>query len=1212
MVNLKTKLVLPTFPYNSSQISVTYCTLDDCIRNRSINLFTSNTRIVLLPGVHEIKHQAPANNILISNIHSLTIIGNSRDDTQIYCSSKFYFHFLSVKDITLSKITITNCSYVVKDMLYRNAPLTSVVNWPALVQYTEFSIVFSDSDNLTIEGVSIQQNGGVLIHHNISSQGDLKPNEMSIVEFLNNNIIVTSGVGFGFFIPYKVLLKSVFKFKIMNITFSTACLFVISSTPVATDLTIENIIMENPLCEARYPFSINELRDTYFRDITIIHGNLKRDIYFFAYAQSVIIAGKLLINNNKFGQTYIRGTNVAFIPGSLVRISNNDMQIHPLFSYLFHISLDNSSCHLEITNTTIIFENNNAVWGGIFQIEGGTSTISSSRVVFINNTCTSEVDDPFKGTTFMFQETKVVKIVQSSLLFENNSANYLSGGITMIKSSVIYCINCELMFFQNKGGDGGAMSFYGKSQIFFFIETCISLVFENNLASSRGGAVYVQDSDYINYQDMTLFADVKYDKYNISSNKCKNISKYFKGNQAEIAGNDLYGGWIDQKIIPDDSLAIWPTQSSDYYSISSDPIRVCICSKLSVPQCSINTTVLQSFPGETVSLNLVAVGQRYGIVPTKVLTYFSVDDKYVINQEGTFSVEKGCTRIQIQIESNKSSLILKVSPEGSSERIDRLRWSLWDALSSTPYLYLITQLKLIFHLRECPLGFTLDTRVGTCTCLEGTENPRFTCNVSTFKIIIPQQKWINATFSHLVNNSRYGVIVHDHCPYDYCKSVHGPQSIRLEHPSDQCSHFRCGTLCGKCQPGFSSILGSSACRKCSNNRLTAVVILSSGIAGVLLLVFLTVLNLTVSNGAINGIIFYANIVRANQVTYFTQTSHVYTFLRYFLAWINLDLGIETCFYDGFNAYAMTWLQFAFPIYIWSVMVIVIVSSHYSTIASKLSGNNGVPVLATLFLLSYDKILRTVITVFSSTTIDYPDGFRQRVWIYDGNIEYLKGNHIPLFIMAIFMLTVLSFPYTITLLMLQWLRKFSHYRLLFWVGKLMPLFDSYVGPYKFKHCYWTGLLLLVRVMILFVMSLNQSNNPIHNFTAIGSIMFILLAYISYIGGVYKNHIKNILEIIMMLNLGLLSIGMVHRLQAGGNSSVIICTSAGLTFIIFIFIVICHAWKKIMAMQIGQHMKSWIIRKYHSKRNDQLNLIINDHTEITKITHTSVDLQETLLK
>ena len=36
----------------------------------------------------------------------------------------------------------------------------------------------------------------------------------------------------------------------------------------------------------------------------------------------------------------------------------------------------------------------------------------------------------------------------------------------------------------------------------------------------------------------------------------------------------------------------------------------------------------------------------------------------------------------------------------------------------------------------------------------------------------------------------------------------------------------------------------------------------------------------------------------------------------FIAWLNLDFGIETCFYDGMDAYSKTWLQFVFPLYIW--------------------------------------------------------------------------------------------------------------------------------------------------------------------------------------------------------------------------------------------------------------------------------------------------------
>ena len=150
--------------------------------------------------------------------------------------------------------------------------------------------------------------------------------------------------------------------------------------------------------------------------------------------------------------------------------------------------------------------------------------------------------------------------------------------------------------------------------------------------------------------------------------------------------------------------------------------------------------------------------------------------------------------------------------------------------------------------------------------------------------------------------------------------------------------------------------------------------------GALLVGFLAWLNLTISTGTINGLIFYVNIIRVNRHIFFPLESQVSLFLTTYIAWLNLDIGIEACFYDGLDAYVKTWPQFMFPLYIWLIVILIIVSSHYSTTVtvSKLTGNHLVSVLATLILLSYTKILRLVITVFSSTTLEYPDGFIKRV------------------------------------------------------------------------------------------------------------------------------------------------------------------------------------------------------------------------------------------
>ena len=299
---------------------------------------------------------------------------------------------------------------------------------------------------------------------------------------------------------------------------------------------------------------------------------------------------------------------------------------------------------------------------------------------------------------------------------------------------------------------------------------------------------------------------------------------------------------------------------------------------------------------------------------------------------------------------------------------------------------------------------------------------------------------------HPIQN--HGIIFHDFCPFDYCQT--DSLSFHLETPDDQCAFNRSGILCGACQANLSQVLDTSICKKCSNKML-AVIIPVILLSGIMLVAFITALNLTVSTGTMNGLFFYANIIRSSQAVFFPPEVNG-SFLSIFIAWLNLDLGIETCFYDGLDAYAKIWLQFVFPVYIWLLMLSIIIASRYSSTMSRLFGNNAVQVLATLLFLSYAKIVRVIITTFSFTTLDYPDGYETKVWLEDGNVDYLRGKHIPLFITSLITSSIFVIPYTLLLLSIQLLQKISHYRFLFWVNRLMPLFDAYTAPYKPKHCY----------------------------------------------------------------------------------------------------------------------------------------------------------------
>ena len=220
-------------------------------------------------------------------------------------------------------------------------------------------------------------------------------------------------------------------------------------------------------------------------------------------------------------------------------------------------------------------------------------------------------------------------------------------------------------------------------------------------------------------------------------------------------------------------------------------------------------------------------------------------------------------------------------------------------------------------------------------------------------------KWVGIDRNHSES-----LILHPHCPFDYC--ISHPTSFTVNETDKQCAYDRTGLLCGGCQSELSLVLGSSQCKQCSNSCLSLLIVFA--VAGIALVVLLLACNLTVAMGTINGLIFYANIIAVDRSVFFPSGDT--NILTVFIAWLNLDLGIESCFYDGMEAYGRMWLQFVLIpyIYVWVLIAITIFLGHYSTWAAKLLGRNPVAVLATLILLSYAKLLRTIIASFSVTYI----------------------------------------------------------------------------------------------------------------------------------------------------------------------------------------------------------------------------------------------------
>ena len=193
---------------------------------------------------------------------------------------------------------------------------------------------------------------------------------------------------------------------------------------------------------------------------------------------------------------------------------------------------------------------------------------------------------------------------------------------------------------------------------------------------------------------------------------------------------------------------------------------------------------------------------------------------------------------------------------------------------------------------------------------------------------------------------------------------------------------RAGVACGQCSSGLDAVFGSLKCMKCSNTMLFLLPVFM--LAGMFVVIALFALDLTVVDGKINGFIFYISSVSA-----YTYQLSPPSFISIPLSLSNFDLGIETCFYRGMTEYDKTWLQFAFPSYLLLIVAVLVIASRYCSLVEKLTRRRVIPVIATIFLLSYNKLLLITVTVLFSFTNIYslPDNHKTTINFGNGIQAY---------------------------------------------------------------------------------------------------------------------------------------------------------------------------------------------------------------------------------
>ena len=779
-----------------------------------------------------------------------------------------------------------------------------------------------------------------------------------------------------------------------------------------------------------------------------------------------------------------------------------------------------------------------------------------NNCTFLYNTALTNRNDAM-ATTLYFQFVENVTFVNCSI--GKNSVS----GIQALMSNLYFEGNNSI--FGNTASYGAGISLLQNSYMHLKPDTQIN--FYNNHATLVGGALF-SDFDLQTPSYGPCFFQVEASGDHVNNKILNSIRIDFKNNTAGKAGSAIFGGKTN--CFPYRHRLSGPPVYNKIFNISntksdpsaatSDPFSACFCfngSKL--PNCSRKKYNVLVYPGANFKVPIATVGgYPDGTVPGVVQSGFATKSNASFGplQMAQNSDHIFCTELNYTIYSSKTFEQFYVTAEKASFIPN-------DWQNSNHVTVTVTFL-------ECPPAFKLAHNTGKCDCEAQLQINGVQCFIDNQTVSPPLGAWIGF-YNH---SNASGVLFHPHCPYGYCKR--DKNFVSINNTDMQCTQSRSGILCGHCKPALSLTLGRNMCSQCTNNNLSLV--LAFAAAGVALVVVLFVLRLTVTEGSINGLIFYANVVRMNQDILFpVQTTNI---LTVFIAWLNLDLGIDSCFFHGMDGFAKTFLQFVFPIYIWILVALVIFLANRFDFVANLVGQRAVQVLATLLLLSYTKLQRVIITVLTFTTIKYPDGLEKYVWLYDGNVQYLHEKHIPLFVASMVCLLVFILPYTILLTFFKFFLACSGHKPMYWVNRLKPVFDAYAGPYKDKLRFWTGFLLVVRTVLIFALAFNVLASPDHNLFIVAFTSLVLVATLGCSGGIYEKWTYNVLESMSYLNVGAVCLTLLYSKE---SQYAIINSSVGISFVVFLGVITYHLCKYTYVLKLITLVKRW--RQSKGNKNEE---------------------------
>ena len=745
--------------------------------------------------------------------------------------------------------------------------------------------------------------------------------------------------------------------------------------------------------------------------------------------------------------------------------------------------------------------------------------------------------------------TKFEVIFSGIVSFIDNSGSALFLSSSIIKISQLTTCNFE----GNRGFEGGAIAFIGYSAL--IVNDNTSFYFSNNTATRRGGAIFAYAVDeYYFISSRSCFL-----QYHGSLNLVeRNVTFEFVNNSAGYKcenQRDCYASG---------------------HSIFSPSLLTCIHACESASQNNYSESVrynrndtfkcvgMFQFSGSDIKCQVSTAGGSFDVHQLDFQNkqflemYPGRDIEFDVSVYNDFKDPINAVYYAALESQNNSNINIQESYSYISNRKMRLHGSPGSkgVLKLRALTYRETMLEVHVALTDCPPGYVLgktsdrviDGRVyEKCVCSTAHSStalrPIQECNDKSLQSNLKRGYWLG------YHNNRFE---YSYCPSGYCVNLYNKTSILPKHVNllddSVCGKYRTGRLCGQCKSDYSVHYHSSS-YLCGNNDTCSygwlLYIISELLPLTILFLIATVLNISFTSGAVNGFIWFAQVVHSIPVTgksfiiFPESVNHIYTVTSVIYNFFNFDFfshnRLSFCLWKG--ATTMDMLVFKFITVVYAVLLVITtvalvkycgISFFHKCKCFRISTvkTSIIHGLSSVLVIVFTQCFEVCCQVLEIGYV-YGEGntFYTTAVFLEGHFTPFSGEHIKYAILAVFCMLIMIIPmfllliyHPITFNALKLVRcsdtnpvarKICHLP----YSKLKPFLDSFQGCFKDNYRIFAGLYFVYRILIIFtilVPSLTDTYVTLESFL----VIFLLVHAIAQ---PYQQRSHNIIDGLLFINL-----------------------------------------------------------------------------------------------